>query len=87
VTEALVVAAVAAWPPTLAAVLSFLAARSSDRRAVDERAALVAQSLDTLGTTVAHVDAAVERVETGVVELRERVSRLEGASAVRAANG
>lgn len=77
--EALIVAVVAAWPPTLAAVLTFLAARSSDRRAADERVAVVAQSIDTLGTAVARVDDAVERVEAGVVELRERVARLEGA--------
>jgi len=79
VKEALIVAVVAAWPPTLAAVLTFLAARSSDRRAADERVAVVAQSIDTLGTAVARVDDAVERVEAGVVELRERVARLEGA--------
>jgi hypothetical protein len=78
VKEALIVAVVAAWPPTLAAVLTFLAARSSDRRAADERVAVVAQSIDTLGTAVARVDDAVERVEAGVVELRERVARLEG---------
>jgi hypothetical protein len=79
VREAVLVAVVAAWPPTLAALLSFVVARSSDRRAAQERAAVTAQSLDHLGAAVGRVEATVERVEAGVCDLRERVARLEGA--------
>jgi hypothetical protein len=72
------VAAVAAWPPTLAALLTFLAARASDRRTAAEHAAVTAQSLDHLSAAVGRVEAAVEHVESGVCDLRERVARLEG---------
>jgi hypothetical protein len=87
VSEGIVVAIVAAWPPVLAATLTFLAARSSDRRAADERAAVTAQALDHLGTAVGRVEAVVERVEGGVGDLRERVARLEGARAALGPTG
>jgi phage shock protein A len=81
VSEGIVVAIVAAWPPVLAATLTFLAARAADRRASLERAALTAQSLDQLATAVGRVEAVVERVETGLGDVRERVARLEGGRA------
>ena len=85
-TDAVVLAAVAAVPPTLAAVLTFTAARAADRRAAAERAATVDQSLDGLHASVAQVGDAVGRVEGVVTDLRERVARLEGAqAAVRSA--
>jgi hypothetical protein len=86
-TVAVVVALVAAVPPTLAALLTFAAARSSDRRVGRERAAVVDQSLETLHTSVGQVADAVGRVEGVVTDLRERVARLEGAqtAAVRGA--
>lgn len=80
---AVLVAAIAAGPPTLAAVLAFLASRSSTRQGVHERAAVVTQSLESLHAAVTRVEASVERVETGVTDLRERVARLEGAQAAR----
>lgn len=76
--EAVIVAVVAAWPPTLAALLAFLAARASDRRSAAEGTAATAQSLDHLSAAVGRVEAAVEHVESGVCDLRERVARLEG---------
>ena len=79
VTDAVVVAAVAAVPPTLAAVLTFAAARASDRRAARERAAVVDQSLGTLQSSLGQVSDAVGRVEDVVTDLRERVAQLEGA--------
>lgn len=78
----IVVAFIVAAPPTLFAALVFLAARTSDRIAAQEGAATVAQSLETLQATVSRVESAVERVEAGVVELCERVARIEGAQAV-----
>jgi hypothetical protein len=80
-TDGVVVAAVAAVPPTLAAVLTFTAARASDRRAARERAVVVDQSLDSLHSSVGQVADAVGRVEGVVTDLRERVARLEGAQA------
>lgn len=77
-TAPIVIAVVAATPPTMAALLTYFSSRASDRTA-QERASAVAQSLENLGVTVARIDACVERVESGVVELRERVARLEGA--------
>jgi hypothetical protein len=86
VTPAVVFAAVAAVPPTLAAVLTFAAARAADRRVGRERAAVVDQSLGSLHTSVGQVADAVGRVEGVVTDLRERVARLEGAqSAARSA--
>ncbi|MDQ1438496.1 MAG: hypothetical protein QOK43_2125 [Acidimicrobiaceae bacterium] len=85
-TPAVVIAAVAAVPPTLAAVLTFAAARASDRRAGRERAAVLDQSFGSLHASVGQVADAVGRVEGVVTDLRERVARLEGArSAARSA--
>lgn len=66
----MLVAVVAATPPTVAALLAFFATRSSHRLAVEERAATVAQSLDSLATALGRIESAGERVEAGVVELR-----------------
>jgi len=77
------VAFIAATPPTLAAMLAFFSTRASARVAANERAAMVAQSLDNLGNALARVEAGVERVETAVTDLRERVAHLEGALASR----
>jgi hypothetical protein len=77
------VAFIAATPPTLAAMLAFFSTRASARMAAHERAAMVAQSLDNLGNALARVEAGVERVETAVTDLRERVAHLEGARTVR----
>lgn len=83
-TDAVLIALVAAVPPTLAALFTFAAARSSDRRLREERAAVVDQSLESLHASVGQVGDAVGRVEGVVTELRERVARLEGAEAGRA---
>lgn len=86
-TATIVVAVIAAGPPTLAATLAFLAARDQNRVDLAERTAAVVHSLDGLRITVARVEAAVDRVETGVVDLRERVARLEAAGGVRPTAG
>lgn len=81
--SSVLVAFIAATPPTLAAMLAFFSTRASARVAANERAAMVAQSLDNLGNALARVEAGVERVETAVTDLRERVAHLEGALASR----
>ncbi len=86
-TDTVLVAVIAATPPTLAAMLALFAGRASDRAAAQERAAVVSQSLEHLHAAVARVEAGVERVETGVVELRERVARLEGTQAAHGVAG
>lgn len=85
---AVLVAMIAALPPALAALLAFLSAQSSDRRAALERAAVMSTSLETLAEAVQRLDHKVDRLETkidrvesGIVELRERVAHLEAASA------
>jgi hypothetical protein len=87
VTGGLLVALIAATPPTLAALLTFVAARSAMRRESESRAAVVTHSLDVLQAAVGRIERAVERVDTGVGDLRERVAHLEGASEVRTAGG
>lgn len=76
----LAIALIAATPPTLAAVLTFLAARSAMRRESDAHAAVLTHSLDTLQTTVDRIERIVERIDGGIGDLRERVAHLEGAS-------
>ena len=83
----LLVALVAATPPTLAAILTFLVARSSSRREGEARAASLAHSFDTLQATVVRIERTVERIDAGVGDLRERVAHLEGASEARTAAG
>ena len=83
----LIVAVIAAVPPTLAALLAFFGTRHSDRFAVEERAATFALSLENLQATVGRVESTVDRVEQGVVDLRERVARLEAGAPARAAHG
>ena len=73
------VAMLAATPPTAAAILTFIAARASDKRVAADRAAVVAKSLDQLGAAIARIESAVDRVETTLADVRERVARLEGA--------
>ena len=83
---AVLIAAIAAGPPTLAALLTFFATRASARLTIQERTAVVAQSLQNLHDAVARVEGTVERVEVGVTDLRERVARLEGSLDARAAS-
>lgn len=78
-SAAIVVAIIAAGPPTLASLLAYVTARSSQRAANRDQAAAVAHSLDTLEDAVTRIESTLGRVEDGVIELRERVARLEGA--------
>jgi hypothetical protein len=77
-SSTVLVALLAATPPTAAAVLTFLAARASDKRGSIDRAAVTAKSIDQLGGAVARVEGAVERIEGTLTDIRERVARLEG---------
>lgn len=76
--SAVLIAVIAATPPTLAALLTFLQARAANRRAAEQEAIGVARSLGELQGSVSRIDAAVQRIDEGVVDLRERVARLEG---------
>jgi hypothetical protein len=68
-------------------MLTFFAARSSTRLAVQERAAVVTQSLENLHAAVTRVEGTVERVEAGVADVRARMARLEGAQAAHPLSG
>lgn len=83
-TTAVVVALIAATPPTLAAWFTFLQARAAARRAMAQDAAGVTRALGEMKVGLGRVEATVERIDQGVVELRERVARLEGAHALPA---
>jgi predicted nucleic acid-binding Zn-ribbon protein len=74
-----VVALIAAVPPTVAGLLAFAQARSAKRAESAQRSAETARTLEVLGAAIETVQATAERVESGVGDLRERVSRLEGA--------
>lgn len=83
----ILVAVIAATPPTLAAVLTFLASRSAMRRDYERHAIAMSHSLNALEATVGRVEATVERIDAGVDDLRERVARLEGAQNPRVVRG
>jgi hypothetical protein len=66
-SNGLIVALVAAPPPTLAAILTFIAARSATRRKSDVRALVVTHSLDTLQASVGRIENTIGRIDAGVV--------------------
>ena len=80
---AVVAAVIAALPPTVGILLTYLQARATRREASREREAATARTLEVLGGALERLQASVERVESGVGDLRERVGRLEGAAAER----
>ena len=72
------VALIAALPPTLAAVLSFVQARYAHRSSTG-----TAIAVEHLRVAVDEVRAGLRQVELGGNELGERVARLEGGHARR----
>lgn len=70
--DVIVVAAIAAGPPTLAAVLGYLANSRSLRRTVGEPQGV------PLTTIVERLDAKIDKLAEGQTEVRERLARLEG---------
>lgn len=69
-----VVAIIAAFPPTLAAVLVYLANNRSLRRTVGDSDGL------PLARVVERLDEKLDRIEASVGDVSERVARLEGAN-------
>jgi hypothetical protein len=70
-TEAVIVAAIAATPGVLGAVLGYLNNRSLRRQTATAAAV-------PLGRLLEQLDRKVDRLGDGIVDLRERVARLEG---------
>lgn len=70
-TEAIIVAVIAATPGVLGAVLGYLNNRSLRRQTATAAAV-------PLGRLLEQLDRKVDRLADGVVDLRERVARLEG---------
>lgn len=73
-----VVAVMAAGPPTVAALLAHLQARAARREAAAERTRGVAHALDVVGADLSRLEATVARIDGGVLDVRERLARLEG---------
>lgn len=71
-SDAIVVAAIAAGPPTLAALLGYLANNRSLRRTVGEPQGV------PLITIVERLDTKVDKLAGGQTAIRERIARLEG---------
>jgi hypothetical protein len=78
-TEAVTAAAVAAGPPTLAALLAYANARAARREAKHGDTTALVGAVEALGASARRTEAGLSRVEGGVGELRERVARIEGA--------
>lgn len=68
----LLVALVAAIPPTLAAVLGYLGNRRSIRRSLGNSPGV------PLNKVVARIESKVDKLVEGQAQIRERVARLEG---------
>ena len=83
---AVLVALIAAAPPTVGAVLTYLQARSARREAAEQRAAATDRTLEVLGGAIERLQQTTDRVEGAVSDLRERVGRLEGAAAAAPAH-
>lgn len=76
--DQVVVTLIAAFPPTLAAVLAFLATKRSLRRSVGASpGGSLAALLRSVDTKVERIDAKVDRLAEANAEMRERLSRLE----------
>jgi hypothetical protein len=74
-----VVTVIAAIPPTLAAILGFLATKRSLRRSVGASPGVsLAAVLRRIDTKVERVEAKVDRLGEANAEMRERLARLEG---------
>lgn len=68
----IVIALIAALPPTLAAVLGYIASIRSIRRSVGATPGM------PLGRALERLDAKVDRLVEGQAAVRERLARLEG---------
>lgn len=68
----IVVAAIAAGPPTIAAILGYLANNRSIRRSIGEPSGV------PLVTIVQSLDAKLDRLTEGQAVVRERLAHLEG---------
>jgi hypothetical protein len=73
VTKAIIVALIAATPGVLGTILGYLNSRSIRRQTATDNAV-------PLGRLLEQLDRKVDRLTDHVVDLRERVARLEGAT-------
>jgi hypothetical protein len=75
------IAVIAAVPPTLAAILGFLANRRSLRRSIGGNPGVpLASVMQRTETKIDRIDAKVDRLAEGQAQVRERLARLEGES-------
>jgi hypothetical protein len=77
-TEAVIVATIAAAPPTLAASLAYLNARATRREMSTSTLVELANEVAVLVQEVQRGGSIVNRIESAVGEPRERVARIEG---------
>jgi hypothetical protein len=76
--DQVVISVIAAIPPTLAAILGFLATKRSLRRSVGASpGASLAALLRSIDTKIERIDAKVDKLAEANAEMRERLSRLE----------
>jgi hypothetical protein len=80
VTTAIIVALIAATPGVLGAILGYLNARAIRRQTATENAV-------PLGRLLEQVDRKVDRLTDNVVDLRERMARLEGWASISSPGG
>ena len=79
-SETILVAVIAAGPPTLAAILGYRANSRSLKRTVGEPQGV------PLTTIVERLDTKVDKLVDGQASIRERLARLEGPGAPGVAN-
>ena len=78
-SEAVMVALIAAAPPTVAAILGYLANRRSLRRSVGARPGIpLSRARERVETKVDRIEDKLDRLAEGQTAVRERVARIEG---------
>lgn len=78
-SQEVITALIVATPPTIAAVLGYLANKRSLRRSVGTPLRLpLANVIQRVDVKIDRVDSKVDRVIEGQADIRERLARLEG---------
>lgn len=78
-SEGIIIALIAATPPTIAATLGYLANKRSLRRSVGASPGVpLAAVIRSVDTKVERIEAKVDRLGEGQADVRERLAHLEG---------
>lgn len=77
-TETVVVATIAAAPPTAAAILAYASARTTRRELSRSSLVELTGHIAAVVERLERIEGIVDRTDTAIGDLRERVARIEG---------